>query len=352
MGRMNKTIIWAGLETLYFSGGHRLAQRFLGGLGAILLFHRVRPTDSDGFQPNHALEVSPLFLDEVIRRLHDAEIEIVSLDEVRRRIVERDFARRFVALTFDDGYRDNRDYAWPILRRHGAPFTVFVASSFADGTGDLWWVGVERAIGKSTVVEVPMNGTLRRFDCATDAAKEEAFQRIYWWLRSIPDEIEMRAVARRLSERAQVDAGGICRELCLGWDALAELKDDPLATVGSHTHDHLMLAKARPEIARAEIQTGIDRIQAKLGIRTRHLSFPVGDASAAGPREFAIAAELGVATAVTTRPGVVFADHRDHLTALPRISVNGDFQRLRYLDVLLSGAPTALMNRFRRVNAA
>src|ERR1700736_6538212 len=124
MGRMNKTIIWAGL-------------------GAILMFHRVRPTHPDGFQPNRALEVSPLFLDEVIRRLHDAEIEIVSLDEVRRRIVERDFARRFVALTFDDGYRDNRDYAWPILRRHGAPFTVFVPSSFADGTGDLWWVALE-----------------------------------------------------------------------------------------------------------------------------------------------------------------------------------------------------------------
>ena len=352
MGRMNKTIIWAGLETLYFSGGHRLAQRFLGGLGAILMFHHVRPARQGGFQPNRALEVSPLFLDEVIRWLHDAEIEIVSLDEARRRIVERDAARRFVVLTFDDGYRDNRDYAWPILRRHGAPFTLFVASHFADGAGDFWWVALERAIAASTTVEVPMNGTRRRFDCASDAAKDEAFQTLYWWLRSLPDEGEMRGTIRRLSAGAGVDADGICRELCLGWDELRELKDDPLATIGSHTHDHLMLAKARPDIVRAEIQTGIDRIEAKLAIRPSHLSYPVGDPTSAGPREFAIATELGVATALTTRPGVIFADHRDHLTALPRISVNGDFQRLRYLDVLLSGAPTALMNRFRRVNAA
>ncbi len=71
----------------------------LGGLGAILMFHRVHPTRPDGFQPNRALEVSPLFLDEVIRRLHDAEIEIVSASMmVRCRIVERDLARRFVAL--------------------------------------------------------------------------------------------------------------------------------------------------------------------------------------------------------------------------------------------------------------
>ena len=57
-------------------------------------------------------------------------------------------------------------------------------------------------------------------------------------------------------------------------------------------------------------------------------------------------------TAVTTRPGVLFPDHVSHLTALPRFSVNGDFQRLRYLNVLLSGAPTAFRNRFRRVDAA
>lgn len=76
---------------------------------------------------------------------------------------------------------------------------------------------------------------------------------------------------------------------CLGWDALAELRDDPLATIGNHTNEHLTLAKARPAIA--QIQTGIR------------------DATSAGPREFAIAAELGIAKALTTRPGVLFAHH-------------------------------------------
>jgi peptidoglycan/xylan/chitin deacetylase (PgdA/CDA1 family) len=93
-------------------------------------------------------------------------------------------------------------------------------------------------------------------------------------------------------------------------------------------------------------------IESALGKAPVHLSYPVGDSTSAGPREFAIARELGFKTAVTTRPGVLFPAHREHLTALPRISLNGEYQQLRYVEVLLSGAATAIWNGFRRVDAA
>jgi peptidoglycan/xylan/chitin deacetylase (PgdA/CDA1 family) len=93
-------------------------------------------------------------------------------------------------------------------------------------------------------------------------------------------------------------------------------------------------------------------IEAALSVRPQHLSYPYGDRTTAGPREFEVAAELGFKTAVTTRPGVLFAEHGKHLTALPRISLNGDFQRMRYVRVLLSGSATAMWNSFRRVEAA
>ena len=80
--------------------------------------------------------------------------------------------------------------------------------------------------------------------------------------------------------------------------------------------------------------------------------WPIRSATARppGPREFRIATELGFKTAVTTRPGVIFRRHAEHLTALPRISLNGDFQRPRYAKVLISGAATGLWNGFRPVN--
>ena len=82
---------------------------------------------------------------------------------------------------------------------------------------------------------------------------------------------------------------------------------------------------------RTEMEMSRSVIEAALGKRPEHLRYPVGDRTSAGPREFRIAAELGFKTAVTTRPGVLFPEHAAHLTALPRISLNGEYQQLRYV---------------------
>jgi len=69
------------------------------------------------------------------------------------------------------------------------------------------------------------------------------------------------------------------------------------------------------------------------------------------PRDFQFARDAGFKTAVTTRKGMLFPDHREHLTALPRVSLNGDYQSLTYTALYLSGAPFALLYRFQKVNA-
>lgn len=352
MSKIGKKTISACLEALYFSGVYRLGIPIFSGVGSILTFHHVRPPRPEAFQPNRGLEITPLFLDEVISGLREAGLDIVSLDEAHRRLTEGDFSRRFVALTFDDGYRDIQEHAYPILKRHDAPFTIFVPTSFPDGSGDLWWIVLERAIAASDSIEVEIGGTTRRLQCTTDGGKSEAFAAAYRSGRALADEGELRRTINKVAVAADINTDGICRELCMGWNEIAALAEDPSVTIGAHTHTHIMLAKAPAETVQHDILTGVERINTELGFRPAHLSFPVGDPTSAGPREFRIAKELGFKTAVTTRAGVLFRDHCNHLTALPRISVNGEFQRRRYLDVLLSGVPTALMNRFRRVNAA
>ena len=81
MPSLKTTIIRGGLETLYFSGANVLMRPFVSGVGAILTLHHVRPKRPDGFQPNRLLEVTPEFLERVLRYLRGQRLDIVSLDE-------------------------------------------------------------------------------------------------------------------------------------------------------------------------------------------------------------------------------------------------------------------------------
>ena len=352
MSGLKKTIIRTGLESLYFSGAHLMMRPFLGGMGAILTLHHVRPPRLDRFQPNRLLEVTPGFLEGVVRMLRRARLDLVSLDEMHRRLTEGHSGRRFVCITIDDGYRDTLQWAYPILKRHQVPFAVYVATSFADRLGELWWLALEAVVARSQRVTLLIDGKEQGFDARTVADKRHLFDQLYGYVRSLATEEELRTVVRDLSGRYHVEIADFCKELCMNWDELTTLADDPLVTIGAHTVNHVMLAKVPERSARSEMEMSRSVIEASLGTRPDHLSYPVGDRTSAGPREFRIAAELGFKTAVTTRPGVLFSEHRDHLTALPRISLNGEHQQLRYVRVLLSGAATAMWNGFRRVDAA
>src|ERR1700709_1254085 len=139
MRQFRHHVIKAGLEALYLTGAHYALQPFLGGVGAIFMLHHVRPRRSNSFQPNHHLEITPEFLRKTLAHVRDRGIDIVSLDEMRLRLKDRNFDRRFACFTCDDGYRDNRDFALPVMRKFDAPAAVYVASDFAEGTGRLWW---------------------------------------------------------------------------------------------------------------------------------------------------------------------------------------------------------------------
>ena len=352
MTGLRKTIIRTGLEALYFSGAHLMLRPFVSGIGAILTLHHVRPPRRERFQPNRLLEVTPSFLEDVVGYLRQARLDLVSLDEMHRRLVEGDFQRRFVCITIDDGYRDALQWAYPILKRHQVPFAIYIATSFPDRLGELWWLALEAVVARNKRISLLIDGEEQGFECRTVAEKRHLFDQLYGWVRSFRTEEELRQVVRDLSARYRVDIAAFCEELCMTWDEVAGLADDPLVTIGAHTVNHAMLAKLPERSARSEMDLSRAVIQASLGVRPDHLAYPVGDKTSAGPREFRLAEELGFKTAVTTRPGVLFPAHGGHLTALPRLSLNGEHQQLRHARVLISGAATAMWNGFRRVDAA
>ena len=351
MKQLRNTVIRAGLGALYFSGAHHLLRPIFSGVGAIFMLHHVRPPGEGEFQPNRHLEVSPEFLRAMLAHLAARGIDVVTMDEVHQRLIERNFSRRFACFTFDDGYRDNREFALPVMREFDAPFTLYVTSDFAQGTGRLWWIALEMAIARAERIEATIGGLACRIDTSTPSTKQAAFDRLHDWLRTL-SEHDMQREVTALCARHGVDQAAVCRELCMSWDELKAFALDPLVTIGAHSITHCNLALQSEATAKEELSLSRARIEDAVQRPVMHLAYPYGDKHAAGAREFALAAACGYQTAVTTRPGMVFPKSGRHLTALPRVSLNGNYQDARILPVLTSGAATAVWNGFRRVDAA
>lgn len=341
-----------------FSAGFGLiaaarAERWLApmaqGAGAILMFHHVRPWRPRAFAPNRLLEITPAFLDHALRLVRAMGFDLIALEDVPERLRRRSARKPFAVLTFDDGYRDNVDHALPILKRHGAPWTVFVTADFADGRGRLWWLELEEAVARLDRIVLSIGGEAFDLTCRSPREKQAAFTILYWRLRAGP-EGRLRAAVAALAEEAGVDPAGLVRSLCLGWNELRALAREPGVSIGAHTLSHPMLAKHDRETAWREITASRDAIATNLGLIPRHFAYPVGNPTSAGPREFQLAAKAAFDTAVTTRPGHVFPEHGEHLHALPRVSVNGLFQTEAALKALLSGVPFLAWNRGRRLN--
>ena len=352
MKQLRSNVIRAGLEALYLTGAHHLFRPIFAGIGNVFMLHHVRPARDAAFQPNSHLEVTPNFLRAVLAHLRARGIDIVTIDELSRRLTERDFSRRFACFSFDDGYRDNRDFALPVMREFDAPFIVHVASDFAQGTGIVWWVALEMVIAKASHIETEIDGVAVRIDTSTLSAKHAAFERLHDWLRALPGRGDLARETVKLCAAHGLDPAEICRDLCMSWDELKPFAAEPLVSIGAHTVTHCNLALQSDQVASDEMATSRARIEDTLQRPALHFAYPYGDRPAAGQREFALAKAAGFKTAVTTRPGMIFPESAEYPTALPRISLNGNFQDERMLPVLTSGAATALWNGFRRVDAA
>ena len=113
----------AAMSRLYHSGAYRLLTPYTQGMGVIFTLHHVRPWTEKAFAPNRILEVTPEFLEAVLDQVQAADLDVVSLDEAMRRLKAGE-GRRFVSFTFDDGYRDNLEHAYPLFKRRSLPLSL------------------------------------------------------------------------------------------------------------------------------------------------------------------------------------------------------------------------------------
>ncbi len=350
----HSSLLKTSLDMLYYSGASQVLRPIFGGLGVIFMLHHVRPGGGTrkGFAPNSGLEVTPEFLDGVISFVKERGYDLVDMQEAVCRIKQNNTqAAPFAVFTLDDAYRDNLIHARPVFRKHHCPFTIFASPSIQDGTCELWWRGLEAVIAGNTQVDAEIGSQRLHLKTVSDMQKQAAWEQLYWPVRLL-EQKQQRNWIRGFCEDNRVDLTSICRAEAMSWDELRDIAKDPLCTIGAHTVNHFAVAQLSEADALHELVESKRRLGEELGEVPRFLAFPYGDELSAASRDFALAAAAGYEAAVTTRKGLIFSGHAGHLTALPRLSLSGEFQKLRYVDVLLSGSAFALWNGFRQLNVA
>lgn len=299
----------------------------------VLTYHRVLPAahpDMAFMQPG--MVVTPETLRLHMRVLKEF-FELVDLNDWAERVRSgRPVPLKACALTFDDGWRDNYEFAFPILRDEAAPATIFVVSDMVGTEKGFWPERLARALQRwaslppgdcerepaftwlrELVSATRVNGACDRdvIDAAIVRAKQHT-----------DDEIE-----RRLAEIERhwhaAPAESVPRDM-VSWEELREMQASGVFSVGSHTRRHRRMQEGlAPGIVQDEILGSGTVLRERLGVETRLFCYPNGDWTTAAEH---VVRERYQA-ACLTKPGWNFIG--DDVYRLRRINMHNDMTRDR-----------------------
>ena len=268
----------------------------------VLCYHNVEPTWCFPARPGAGLRG----LERQLRAL-SRWANVVPLDEAVRTLAEgRQLPRRAVALSFDDGYRDNLTLAVPLLERLGLPATFFLVPGLLSNEALPWWEVVSWAVMQAGVPTLSFKDTESLGD-ATRPLSDEATRRSA--LNELQRDLKRRSRAERdravldLVERLQPRGTRPSAEsMFLDWDEAPALLERGF-TVGSHTCAHAILSGETADEQTRDLAQARQSLQAGLGVGAELLAYPNGTALDYDEATLRAAEAAGHPSAFTTREG-------------------------------------------------
>jgi peptidoglycan/xylan/chitin deacetylase (PgdA/CDA1 family) len=319
---------------LYYSGMLH-ARRYPKGMPSVIVgYHRVIPAGSEELgviQPGMYVTTKTFEHHmEYIKRHYN----VIAAED----LIENGEVRNACIVTFDDGWYDNYEYAFPILKKHRIPGTIFLATNLI-GTDRRTWPDriafyintaandkVKDAIEivHSQIRERPFSH-LKGFFSSAD--RMVLADELVECLKMVPGETRDTLVNEIDSCMEDMNAGLREKRQWLTWDEIREMASCGI-TFGAHSHNHVILTRTNIENATREIEDSRDMLANELGKPAVTFSYPNGDYN----REvMGIIHDLGFKQAVTTEPGLL--DESESPLALKRIMIHNDMTRNRHMFV-------------------
>jgi peptidoglycan/xylan/chitin deacetylase (PgdA/CDA1 family) len=286
------------------------------GFLRVLTYHRVdEPTRRPWLDPG-LISASPKDFDEQMAYLATF-YQMVTISDVLAALKSRntkDLPPRAVLVTFDDGYCDFEEHAWPILRRHKAPVTLFVPTVYPDHPEQtFWWDDLYHAL-QSTNRKEDLKTRIGTFSLSNTVSRNQAYQRLKNYLKTLKH-AEAISIVRELCNELGVQPVANC---IMSWDSLRKLSRQGL-TLGAHTRTHPLLNRVSLDDARREVVGCLEDLKHQIGFALPIFAYPSGEFS---NDVVSMLEREGFSLAFTTKRGINNINHLNPLR-IQRINVGG-----------------------------
>lgn len=225
--------------------------------------------------------------------------------------------KRAAVITFDDGYEDIYTNALPILEKHDAPATVFVATCNLDTDCEFWWDELEKIVFgcKEDVKSFSFNGAKISVDTLTD--KVDACYKLHPYFKRM----DYSKRNQELKHLESILESNLDRNYChsMSTNQLMNLSKSPLMTIGGHTVTHSCLANESTSIQDWEITQSKEEIESIIGRQIEVFSYPFGQAEDFSEETIHIAEECGYKKVFAAFPGI--ASVNTDYGYVPRINI-------------------------------
>jgi peptidoglycan/xylan/chitin deacetylase (PgdA/CDA1 family) len=269
-GRTQRSILRRAVHITLASEVGWSARSLLRHPGVIVItYHRIGPTSDGlpGLEVDHFREHM-----EWIR----ARCTPIAARELRSRADSPPRRRPAVLVTFDDGYRDYRELAYPILSALGIPALVFVATAYIDEPTRLfWWEALTLALRRTRVPQIePPWQPDAAWPLGTDDARQRFLREAKRHLKGVAETAKEEAV-RSVLARLGVEPPQLAGERrMLTWDDVRATRD--ITEFGGHSHTHTILSRLDAGQLEAEVRQCRERLEAETGQPPRFFAYPNG----------------------------------------------------------------------------
>ncbi|MBD3289422.1 polysaccharide deacetylase family protein [candidate division KSB1 bacterium] len=309
-------LVYSGMAMLFY----RLKIRKCPNRFRILVYHRVNNQRHIRNPVAKAMSISVRRFERQLKFLQKY-FNIVSLDSITNALGQKKaLPRHSLAITLDDGYRDNYLYAFPLLKKYKLPATIFLTTGYLGKQSNLWWDTLHQITAMSESKEL-WQFCERRLNIKFRGVRRTRYLQLVDYLKSIDISARDQFIGELKSQFQIIKGKDDLRAELL---APAEVKEMSAAGIsfGSHTVSHLIVSKSDEQLVKQELIQSKKEIEEITGRDVFAFAYPNGAADDFDEKSIELLQECGYELALTNIGGI--NSIADNQFTLKRIGVYGN----------------------------